>query len=109
MTINKRMAKVMGWETDYHREPFPYHRKWYFKDVNSIMPTSDWNPKENIEQAMMCLEKLKSQEYYVILHNPVIVNWRCKIFYGEEEWEAESNIPAEAICQAIDRSIGGSD
>lgn len=59
--LNTLMAeKVMGWES---RKADKYHNDdWYIdrgKTHYIEMPISDWNPTKDMNQAMMCADKLR--------------------------------------------------
>ena len=60
MTLNEHLAKAMGWvEYQPNIGPGEYcipDEKTKGLTGKVVMRVSDWNPSENIEQALMCLD-----------------------------------------------------
>ena len=59
-------TEVMGWGEPMTDEPHPYDI-YYFPAVGGIAPVmyvEDWNPSENIEQAVMCYTETLKWIYY---------------------------------------------
>ena len=76
--LNKHLAlKVMGWKSDSRAGIYlnPKNSNWWQR-------VEDWNPTENIEQAMMCLEtfalweiqKFRRGGYMVIIDRETLVD-----------------------------------
>lgn len=109
--INEFLAvDVMGWELANYQtmvcDPIPY----YFQKEKPSYPymrASDWNPCENIEQAMMCAEKMDRVDWrYLNAAHHIHTAWARKELLDLFTSHASGKSAAEAISIAIAKAAG---
>ena len=108
--LNKHLAeKVMRWRKG-RTNPHAYFEKWLGKGAESISIASNWKPTENIEQAMMCLDK---GNWWFIekiqKDSPLGTGFLVNVVIGKTTGDAISDTPAMAISLACGRATGWSD
>jgi len=105
--LNKLMAEVMGWhKSEYVRG---YSDMWLNDKNKTTYYCRDWNPTEDIAQAMMCADKMESvailkyinpSEYYIhVTMGDVRYTRTPKTLDGI----------SESICEAIAEAMEGED
>jgi hypothetical protein len=117
--LNKYLAEFMGW---FPGESIGYAPAWYFKKsanniYETVIPISNWNPTEDLNQAFRCLEKQQSEYDWQLMYEYAEQD---DIWFGQEYscdiWplklvskmiSGRSNTPALAICQALYKTMEG--
>lgn len=81
---------------------FSYHRVYdgFSGFVEKKMIDSDWNPRENIDQAMEVLSKI---DHFMV--EKWVSLWTCHIHALQETYKFESDKPEEAIFQAVKKYL----
>lgn len=103
--LNELMAEVMEWRIQ--RTDFDLATVWIDQDEKYIMDYADWNPTEDIAQAMMCAKQsglelhIRIGDYYGI---PFVVEEFSKEFDRGCQTIRETSL---AICECIAEAIGG--
>ena len=110
MNINEFLAtEVMGWrrKKGHHDTNGPILHAHYIDPANKDfwLDAHDWNPTENIEQAMMCLEQIDSHKGYVeIFRGKSGWPWSVR-FRPNDEYVGDESLPM-AISLACARAAG---
>lgn len=124
MTNNERLSRLlaefMGWEPIPGTDPLKY--KCFINPSGDAKgawkPIRDWNPTENIEQAMECVEKI-IPDYYVEICCESPNHWFCCLVANDNDIKrdglqktmqekvhsAVEGTLSLAICKAIEKVL----
>lgn len=107
-TLNERMAEAMGWVWTYDPDMEAYY--WY-KDGQLAMTPREWNPSEDVNQAIMVLEKVAAKKEWTITRTGdeefgpyeccISVPDECEFIGMRAEHLAYCVTPALAICSCV--------
>jgi len=107
--VNRMLAKkVMGWQ--YHQSyvndaGVPLGNVYTDEYGNPVMDASNWQPTQNISQALMCAWELDVDEIRIQTLKDDSTRVRL-YFYGEEEFtQGIAKTTARAICSALLEAI----
>ena len=92
MNINERIAEVMGWRLE---------QRHYVSGGSRVAIECniyDWHPDTDINQAMMCAEKLNIDELSITFNKPYFV---VLSLLDGNSYRAKGDTKELAICEAI--------
>ena len=105
--LNSALAtEVMGWD-NWNNE---YWCTVVGRDIDIVMPISDWNPAHDLNHAFMCLDKWKKDTGSSCEIRDRNGKWRVSLWLDLKptesnliplEGEAENEVLARAICEAM--------
>jgi len=112
MNLNEFLAtEVMGWTLVYGDEPYPFdtHPFYTSNGEDLVIFKKNWNPTENIEQAIMCAEALPHRWVVEALRDPLEKPYLASIREADRLHNlaiAAGDSPEEALSLAVARARG---
>lgn len=102
-SIDQQLANLMGWK---------WIDRLHVKDEHGeyIVDGTHWQPTKDIEQAFMCVEKIRKAsifDYFGLTLYPS-KRWDASLYYhGKERKRGDADTPEMAICDAIIAAVEG--